>query len=70
MAIACKKGMSVAYMNVSCVKRGRYRLTFTPICEDASKEDPVQIMKTYYSLLQRDIEAQPWNYLWTHKRWK
>ena len=70
VAIACKKGMSVAYMNVSCVKRGRYRLTFTPICEDASREDPVEIMKTYYSLLQRDIEAQPWNYLWTHKRWK
>ena len=68
--IAHKKGMSVAYMNVSCVKRGRYRLTFTPICQDASKEDPAGIMKTYYSLLQKDIEAQPWNYLWTHKRWK
>ena len=69
-AIAHKKGMSVAYMNVSCVSRGRYRLTFTPICEDASTMEPLQIMKQYYALLQKDIEAQPWNYLWTHKRWK
>jgi KDO2-lipid IV(A) lauroyltransferase len=68
--IAHKKGMSVAYMNVSVVKRGRYRLTFTPICEDASTMEPLQIMKQYYALLQKDIEAQPWNYLWTHKRWK
>ena len=28
------------------------------------------VMKTYYQLLQEDIEAVPWNYLWTHKRWK
>ena len=70
VAVAHKKGMSVAYMNVSWVKRGRYRLTFTPICEDASTMEPLQIMKQYYSLLQKDIEAQPWNYLWTHKRWK
>lgn len=68
--IAHKKGMSVAYMNVSVVSRGRYRLTFTPICEDASTMEPLQIMKQYYALLQKDIEAQPWNYLWTHKRWK
>ena len=70
VAVAHKRGMSVAYMNVSWVKRGRYRLTFTPICEDASTMEPLQIMKQYYALLQKDIEAQPWNYLWTHKRWK
>lgn len=68
--LACRKGMSIAYMNVSCAERGHYRLTFTPICEDASQSDPLDIMKTYYSLLQKDIEAQPWNYLWSHKRWK
>ena len=68
--LACKKGMSVAYMNVSFKERGRYLLTFTPICEDASQCDPLDIMKTYYGLLQKDIEAQPWNYLWSHKRWK
>ena len=21
-------------------------------------------------LLEEDIQKQPWNYLWTHKRWK
>ena len=27
-------------------------------------------MERYYALLQKDIEAQPSNYLWSHKRWK
>ncbi len=27
-------------------------------------------MRRYYKLLEADIEAQPWNYLWTHNRWK
>ena len=28
------------------------------------------IMEKYYTLLEEDINAQPWNYLWSHKRWK
>jgi lauroyl/myristoyl acyltransferase len=24
----------------------------------------------FYAMLQEDIEAQPSNYLWSHKRWK
>ena len=27
-------------------------------------------MKLYYKHLEEDIQAQPWNYLWTHKRWR
>ena len=26
-------------------------------------------MKLYHKHLEEDIQAQPWNYLWTHKRW-
>ena len=29
-----------------------------------------EIMNKYYQLLEEDLEEQPWNYLWTHKRWK
>lgn len=68
--IAHKYHMAVAYMNVSWESRGHYLLKFEPVCEDAASMDPLEIMKQYYALLQRDIEAQPWNYLWSHKRWK
>lgn len=68
--LACKFGMSVAYLTMERAGRGHYRLKFVTICEDASATSPEAIMRKYYELLQKDIEAQPSNYLWTHKRWK
>jgi lauroyl/myristoyl acyltransferase len=31
---------------------------------------PEAVMNEYYKLLQRELEEEPWNYLWSHKRWK
>lgn len=70
-SLACKMDMSVAYMRYRYREDGKgYTMTFIPICEHAKGEDPLQLMQQYYKLLQEDLEAQPWNYLWTHKRWK
>ena len=69
-AIACKMGMSVAYIRWYRTERGHYRLTFVPLLENASESTPEDIMKLYYKHLEEDIQAQPWNYLWTHKRWR
>ena len=68
--LAVKGGMAVAYLSYQPAGDGRWTMTFEPICADASSETTESIMKKYYQLLQRDIEAAPWNYLWTHKRWK
>ena len=69
-AIACKLGMSVAYIRWYRTERGHYRLTFVPLAENASESTPEDLMKLYYKHLEEDIQAQPWNYLWTHKRWR
>lgn len=69
-SLACKLGMSVSYLRWKSIGRGRYEVEFVPICRDASKETPEGIMEKYCSLLEKDIKEQPWNYLWTHKRWK
>lgn len=69
-ALACKFGMSVNYLRWKSVGRGRYTVEFVPISPDASKETPEGLMRKYYDLLQKDIEDQPWNYLWSHRRWK
>lgn len=69
-SIACKMGMSVAYIRWYRTERGHYRLTFVPLCENASQTKPENLMKLYYKHLEEDIQAQPWNYLWTHKRWR
>lgn len=68
--LAAKFGMSVAYLSYLPESRGHYTMTFKTICDDASQMSPEDIMKQYYKLLQEDLEAAPWNWLWTHKRWK
>lgn len=69
-ALAHKLGMGVVYQRCRCISSGHYGWKFVKICDDAALMEPGDIMNTYYRLLQQDIEAQPWNWLWTHKRWK
>ena len=69
-ALACKFGMSVSYLRWKVVERGRYSLELVPICGNAADYTPERIMEMYYAELEKDIQDQPWNYLWTHKRWK
>ncbi len=68
-AIASKLSCAVVYM--SCMERpeGGYVWHFEPICEDASKMPVEDMMRRYYELLEADVKAQPYNYLWTHNRW-
>ena len=68
--LAVKMDMSVVYMRYKLREEGGYTMTFVPIAEHAKGMDPLEIMKTYYKLLEEDLREQPWNYLWTHKRWK
>lgn len=69
-ALACKLGMSVVFLKFDKVARGRYTMSFEPICNDASTMSVDEIMNRFYGLLQEEIESRPWNYLWSHKRWK
>ena len=69
-SLAAKFGLGVAYIRWQCPSRGHYKMTLVPLFEDASQHTPEEIMIRYHALLQEDIQAEPWNYLWTHKRWK
>jgi len=69
-ALACKFGMSVSYLRWKKISGGKYQVEFVPICKDPSGETPESLMRKYYDLLEEDLKEQPWNYLWTHRRWK
>ena len=69
-ALACKSGMSVVYQKFNRVERGKYEITYIPICQDASKTTPEAVVRRYYDLLQEEIEQNPANWLWSHRRWK
>ena len=68
--VACKLGHSVIYLKMKRVERGRYEMTFVPICMNASEQTPEQITRRYFDILEEEICETPANWLWSHKRWK
>lgn len=68
--VANKMGMCVLYMRMVHKKRGHYEIVFTKLCDDASKHEPEDIIRRYYSELEQEIKETPHNWLWSHKRWK
>ncbi|HCS19639.1 MAG TPA: hypothetical protein DIW47_03595 [Bacteroidetes bacterium] len=68
--MAHEYSMAVVYLRIKKVKRGHYRVETELLCEDPKSMDYGEITKAYVSRLQRDIEACPDAWLWTHKRWK
>ena len=68
--LAHKLGMSVLYLSMKQVSRGHYEMTFVPICGNAAELSPEEIMRRYLDLLEADIRETPYNWLWSHKRWK
>ena len=69
-ALAHKFGFAVVYMAFKKKEDFGYKMSCREICPDASKFTPEDIMNKFYSYLEEDVNAQPENYLWTHKRWK
>lgn len=56
------------YGSMRCVRRGYYEITLQPIVPIEGEE--FSYSKQYMRMLERDINAQPHMWLWTHKRWK
>lgn len=69
-ALACRLDMAVCYLRFFRQEDGNYTLTVVPLSEHAGGCTPEALMTQYYKLLEEDLQVQPWNYLWTHKRWK
>ncbi len=69
-AMARKLAMPLLYMGMTLKEDGNYRIYYRTIAEDASQFSVRELLTRYYSMLEEDIRLQPWNYLWTHKRWK
>lgn len=68
--LAHKLGLPVLYLGMPQTEDGNYRMSFSLITEDASSMEPAEIMQAFYDKLEEDLRLQPWNYLWTHRRWK
>ena len=69
-AIARKLHLPVIYIYLDRVKRGEYVIKISQICPDASVFEEGEVTDTFAHLLEKEIAARKYNWLWSHRRWK
>ncbi len=67
---AIAKNAAVVYVGFSKIKRGHYKFTATLLCEEGEKTLPGELTKKYRDILEKTIQQDPSNYLWSHRRYK
>ena len=63
-------GTAALYCYVKQTSRGHYTMYVETISEDASTQQPNDITQGFVSLLEKQLQAYPADWLWSHKRWK
>ena len=69
-SLARHTNQTVLYQHTRKVSRGYYETTFSVLAENPKELPTDEILKRYVSQIEKDIQQQPENYLWSHKRWK
>lgn len=60
----------VIYVGITKVKRGYYRVHTHILSLEPKNESPNSLSEKHIRALEADIKAQPFNWLWSHRRWK
>lgn len=68
--IASKKDMAVVYCDTKIVKRGHYHTHFERISPKGAQFEPLEVVDQFFEKLEKTIQKNPDNWLWSHKRWK
>lgn len=68
--LAKKFDYAVVNTEMTRVERGRYVVTFKLICEDPKAMAEGAILEQYVRQVERFIQDNPDNWLWSHRRWK
>lgn len=61
---------AVVFVSMKRTGRGRYEVTFELITDEPKATEKGYIMEQYVRCVERFIEANPDNWLWSHRRWK
>lgn len=69
-AIGKKLNYPIFYLHIFKEKRGHYRIELSKLVEEPSKLSVDEIVGLFAKKLEAEIRKQPFNWLWSHKRWK
>lgn len=67
---AKKFNLPLVYFDVQRVKRGYYEVTLSKMIENPKETEHGEITQVYMKKLEEIIQAEPENWLWSHRRWK
>ena len=68
--IAQKLDYAIVFVDMRRQGRGRYIVSFDLLTDRPKEMKPGEIMERYVRSVERFIEANPDNWLWSHRRWK
>ena len=61
---------AVVFAGMKRVKRGYYEVEFELLYEDVKDAPNGSVMEKYVRCLEKFIQENPDNWLWSHRRWK
>ncbi len=61
---------AVVFVAMKRTGRGRYEVTFHPVTDAPKETEQGFIMEQYVRHVEKLIQEQPDNWLWSHRRWK
>ncbi|HHN47494.1 MAG TPA: lipid A biosynthesis acyltransferase [Bacteroidales bacterium] len=68
--IAKMLDQAVVFINLYRTKRGHYEVEFHLITDDPNASGEFEITHEFVRLLEKSIRERPYNWLWSHRRWK
>jgi KDO2-lipid IV(A) lauroyltransferase len=68
--IARRFDFPVVYWKIDRLGRGKYQYSAELMYDKPRDTDKFEITHKYIEFIERDIKANPSNWLWTHNRWK
>jgi KDO2-lipid IV(A) lauroyltransferase len=68
--LARRAGAVPLFAALRCTRRGHYEVQFETLWNEDRVPPAGELTRRYVQRLEAALEAQPHNYLWSHRRWK
>lgn len=65
-----KKNLAVVYCEMRKENRGKYHINFKEILPENNTFKEYEIVHSFFTELEKTLQKNPDNWLWSHKRWK